>query len=236
MDSGADTAEAVGCPIRKSTDQSLLAAPHGLSQRAASFIASQCQGIHQMPLRRLISDEPRTHRDVGGSPSVFGSIRAPPLRPAKTGGLEDAFTLSPRPVPAQRHRCRPAGPVRAFSVTSSSSHVQDPVMRPQGGTRQSSSVSGPDPDATSGSGRRDAPAAASVRRPAGCFLRKEVIQPQVPLRLPCYDFTPVADLTVVGCLLAVSAPASGKANSHGVTGGVYKARERIHRGVLIRDY
>ena len=68
------------------------------------------------------------------------------------------------------------------------------------------------------------------------FLRKEVIQPQVPLRLPCYDFTPVADLTVVGCFLAVSAPASGKANSHGVTGGVYKARERIHRGMLIRDY
>ena len=48
-----DTAEAVGCPIRKSTDQSLLAAPHGLSQRAASFIASQCQGIHQMPFIRL---------------------------------------------------------------------------------------------------------------------------------------------------------------------------------------
>ncbi len=70
----------------------------------------------------------------------------------------------------------------------------------------------------------------------GLFLRKEVIQPQVPLRLPCYDFTPVADLTVVGCLLAVSGPASGKTNSHGVTGGVYKARERIHRGVLIRDY
>ena len=68
------------------------------------------------------------------------------------------------------------------------------------------------------------------------FLRKEVIQPQVPLRLPCYDFTPVADLTVVGCFLTVSAPPSGKANSHGVTGGVYKARERIHRGMLIRDY
>jgi hypothetical protein len=68
------------------------------------------------------------------------------------------------------------------------------------------------------------------------ILRKEVIQPQVPLRLPCYDFTPVADLTVAGCFLAVSAPSSGKANSHGVTGGVYKARERIHRGMLIRDY
>ena len=68
------------------------------------------------------------------------------------------------------------------------------------------------------------------------ILRKEVIQPQVPLRLPCYDFTPVADPTVVACLLAVSTAPSGKTNSHGVTGGVYKARERIHRGMLIRDY
>ena len=67
-------------------------------------------------------------------------------------------------------------------------------------------------------------------------LRKEVIQPQVPLRLPCYDFTPVADPTVVCCLLAVSAQPSGETNSHGVTGGVYKAWERIHRGMLIRDY
>ena len=75
-----------------------------------------------------------------------------------------------------------------------------------------------------------------INSASSSILRKEVIQPQVPLRLPCYDFTPVADLTVVGCFLAVSAPASGKANSHGVTGGVYKARERIHRGMLIRDY
>ena len=65
---------------------------------------------------------------------------------------------------------------------------------------------------------------------------KEVIQPQVPLRLPCYDFTPVMNHTVVGDLLAVSLPASGTTHSHGVTGGVYKARERIHRGVLIHDY
>ena len=49
-----DTAEAVGFPIRKSTDQSLFAPPHGLSQRITSFIASQRQGIHQMPLSRLI--------------------------------------------------------------------------------------------------------------------------------------------------------------------------------------
>ena len=56
---------------------------------------------------------------------------------------------------------------------------------------------------------------------------KEVIQPQVPLRLPCYDFTPVIGHTVVSVLLAVRLPTSGATNSHGVTGGVYKARERI---------
>ena len=65
---------------------------------------------------------------------------------------------------------------------------------------------------------------------------KEVIQPQVPLRLPCYDFTPVIGHTVVSVLPRVRLPTSGATNSHGVTGGVYKARERIHRGILIRDY
>ena len=65
---------------------------------------------------------------------------------------------------------------------------------------------------------------------------KEVIQPHVPVRLPCYDFTPVIDHTVVSALLAVRLPTSGAINSHGVTGGVYKTRERIHRDMLIRDY
>ena len=65
---------------------------------------------------------------------------------------------------------------------------------------------------------------------------KEVIQPQVPLRLPCYDFTPVMNHTVVTVLPKVRLATSGATHSHGVTGGVYKARERIHRGVLIHDY
>jgi hypothetical protein len=77
---------------------------------------------------------------------------------------------------------------------------------------------------------------ANLKALSADILRKEVIQPQVPLRLPCYDFTPVAEPTVVSCLLAVSALPSGESNSHGVTGGVYKAWERIHRGMLIRDY
>ena len=66
--------------------------------------------------------------------------------------------------------------------------------------------------------------------------RKEVFQPHLPVRLPCYDLAPVTGFTLVGCLLAVGAPVSGTPSFHGLTGGVYKARERIHRGVLIRDY
>ncbi len=67
-------------------------------------------------------------------------------------------------------------------------------------------------------------------------LRKEVIQPQVLLRLPCYDFTPIMNYTLGGCSLAVSAPTSSATHFRDVTGGVYKARERIHRGMLIHDY
>ena len=73
----------------------------------------------------------------------------------------------------------------------------------------------------------------------GCqkmLLRKEVIQPHLPVRLPCYDFVPIAGSTLDGSVLAVRPPASGVSNFHDVTGGVYKARERIHRCVLTSGY
>ena len=67
--------------------------------------------------------------------------------------------------------------------------------------------------------------------------RKEVIQPQVLLQLPCYDFTPITAHTLSARLLYRLAKAIlGTNNFRGVTGGVYKVRERIHRAVLIRDY
>ena len=62
------------------------------------------------------------------------------------------------------------------------------------------------------------------------FLRKEVIQPHLPIRLPCYDFTPVTDPALEHFC------ASGVIDFRGVTGGVYKARERIHRSMLTCDY
>ena len=75
-----------------------------------------------------------------------------------------------------------------------------------------------------GHGRRNADDAIGV------LLRKEVIQPHLPVRLPCYDFTPIAGPTFDSSLLAVGPLASGVTNFRGVTGGVYKARERIHPG------
>ena len=68
------------------------------------------------------------------------------------------------------------------------------------------------------------------------FLKKEVIQPHLPVRLPCYDFTPLTKRTFGMVLLAVRLTTSGTPHSDGVTGGVYKARERIHRTVLMCDY
>ena len=67
-------------------------------------------------------------------------------------------------------------------------------------------------------------------------LRKEVIQPQVLLQLPCYDFTPIMIHTLGAIVLTVRIATSSTNHFRDVTGGVYKARERIHRVVLIRDY
>ncbi len=63
------------------------------------------------------------------------------------------------------------------------------------------------------------------------LLRKEVIQPHLPVRLPCYDLVPITNPTFDGSLLAVRPPASGVIDFRDLTGGVYKARERIHRSV-----
>ena len=125
MDSVRDTACAVGCPIRKSTDHSLLAAPHGLSQRATSFIASQCQGIHQMPFRRLILIQRYAPR-AGTSPNAHHT--SPP---------QDALTY--RPLVSKRPEVRPR------SLTCLLHAVHDPARRPhcRESERQDSCLSWP---------------------------------------------------------------------------------------------
>src|ERR1051325_11745179 len=67
---------------------------------------------------------------------------------------------------------------------------------------------------------------------AKMLLRKEVIQPHLPVRLPCYDFVPIAGPTFDRSPpQGVGPRASGVADFRDVTGGVSKARERIHRSV-----
>ena len=70
-----------------------------------------------------------------------------------------------------------------------------------------------------------------ARSPPNLSVRKEVIQPQVPLRLPCYDLVLITDPTFDSSLLTVRPLASGVTDFHDLTGGVYKAQEHIHRGV-----
>ena len=63
-----------------------------------------------------------------------------------------------------------------------------------------------------------------------------MIQPQVPLRLPCYDLVPITKLAFGAVLLTVGLATSGALSFRGLTGGVYKAQEHIHRSMLTYDY
>ena len=79
MNSARDTRCRVGCPIRRSRDQRSLASPPGFSQRAASFIASQCQGIHQMPFFRARSQgTPAPRDDPQDHPKISRTASRPP--------------------------------------------------------------------------------------------------------------------------------------------------------------
>ena len=86
-------------------------------------------------------------------------------------------------------------------------------------------------DLGSGSWRLEVGSQTSSPTPASQFLRKEVIQPHLPIRLPCYDLVPLTGHTFGSSLLAVGPLTSGTADSGDLTGGVYKARERIHRSL-----
>jgi hypothetical protein len=233
-----------------------LARPAPAAAPPGRRVAYPCQ-VPDAPARDRHRQSARPPRDQGGPqrpasttpPHDVKGTRAPPTRrrtgpPARgrAGGPRNSLTAD-RPwgmaAPPRRDGATPSGVVGPGRLERPTSRLS--------GVRSDRLSYGPAPDARGGrrgglgegTGGRRGPACDAPRgRGLRGDLRKEVIQPQVPLRLPCYDFTPVADLTVDGCLRAsaVSPPASGRANSHGVTGGVYKARERIHRGVLIRDY
>ena len=190
-----------------------LTTPRGLSWPPTSFIGSWCQGIHRAPLK--------TWPQMLASTVQFSNNDQPPITPghnrsslgsASRGFIPSDTQQRARPVPVRRscfprseeqysHACDP-DPGRIINV---------PPLSNQHRTFA-------DELASDRLGRLEV------------LLRKEVIQPHLPVRLPCYDFVPIASPTFDSSLpQGVGPPASGVTDFRDVTGGVYKARERIHR-------
>ena len=134
MDSVRNDPRGPGCPIRRSADQRVLAPPHGFSQRATSFIASQCQGIHRMPLplrlipaQTLATHAPRAENDT------------PPLTTVPPNPHACARSTTPRPprrpAAATRpcHQARRTGrrPPNKDRSAKPLHHVQDPPVARQ---------------------------------------------------------------------------------------------------------
>src|SRR5699024_4345749 len=216
-----------------------LTAPRGLSQPPTSFIGSWCQGIHRVPLNTYNT---QTYKDARVHCPVLKQHTHPTdTRPARASAGTSASTQENQPRPAPHahpphkqthpHGQDAHGPVPSkpnSMPTSAPDHHA--ATHPQTGaghhtliacTRRSQCP----PKSHPGMHPRHATRHQTL-------LRKEVIQPHLPVRLPCYDFVPIADPTFDGSLpTGVGPPASGVPNFHDVTGGVYSARERIHRSV-----
>jgi hypothetical protein len=203
-----------------------LTAPRGLSQPPTSFIGSWCQGIHRTLLNTY---KQRCSRPLCSSQTTHKT--EPDATPARTTALRyDCESSLVVILPKRKHSRVLSGP-NSVSIypPRSKTQLRPPAMKPvsvppmsiRRTTYASETVSATDvyPPTTVG-----------VR--GEVLLRKEVIQPHLPVRLPCYDFVPIANPTFDGSLpQGVRPPASGVTDFHDVTGGVYKARERIHRSV-----
>ena len=202
-----------------------LAAPRGISQPATSFIGFQRQGIHRVPLTTC-RDDARARYEV---PNDHTRTRtAPTPTPTPTNVDTDRGTVrNPNPTGHQPAPLKAAQ--RATPPTSTEHHGPNPPP-PLTGDNQA--------PPNSIQHRRTAPQPASTGTPPTpqrgrrrSLPRKEVIQPHLPVRLPCYDFVPIAGPTFGSSPQTVRPLTSGVADFHDVTGGVYKARERIHRSV-----
>ena len=169
---------------------------------------------------------PALTRWSGRSPSNQGTGRHIVLDSAHTGSAADAIRES---LPL-RFRNFPQYPALARRTRQPSSLVQGtygPIGPWEPDVKYNAAIAlrKPRPSAVS---RQPHHAHSSTWR---TLRRKEVIQPHLPIRLPCYDFVPITSHTFGASLLAVGPATSGTPGFRDVTGGVYKARERIHRSV-----
>ena len=179
-----------------------------------------CAGSRPSPAGFPHSGTPGS-RPVCGSPGTIAACRALRRLPAPRHppcALNTFGTLSPSGFRSCKCSLEKSLPLRAMRLSGCPACDS---REPRG------------PDAAEG---EVFSAVWTFASPLPFLPRKEVIQPHLPVRLPCYDFTPLAPHTFGASPLSVGPATSGADDSGGVTGGVYKARERIHRGVLIRDY
>ena len=194
-----------------------LTAPRGLSWPPTSFIGSWCQGIHRAPLK--------TWPQMLASTVQFSNNDQPPITPpSQASSLGPALKADLTAVPSdtqQRARHDPP-PDHAFHAPKSSTSSPD--------NREPCRIINVPPMSNHRRTFADVLASGPPQARLEVLLRKEVIQPHLPVRLPCYDFVPIASPTFDSSLpQGVGPPASGVTDFRDVTGGVYKARERIHR-------
>ena len=195
-----------------------LTTPRGLSRPPTSFIGSWYQGIHRAPLitwpQMLASTMQFSNNEPSPTPHTpTQTVRDQRARQQKgknpTHKEQGPFPQDPTACPTQPPDTDSL-PHPAHSGAVLTIHTQQP-----------SRIANVPP--MSNHSRTHA-------RSWHMLLRKEVIQPHLPVRLPCYDFVPIASPTFDDSLpQRVGPPASGVTDFRDVTGGVYKARERIHR-------
>jgi hypothetical protein len=202
-----------------------LTAPPGLSQPPTSFIGPWYQGIHRPPLPTYPTHKthittnhrtpknknarvhyanlnpPPTHHHTTHTQQAAQSCLAPRQQPRHhTGNGQQPTQGHPRLFPQNLNRVSTALPARTATLFPHHPQGFTPgtaVLDAAGTNRQNSPVSPPTSNPGPTAGPRGSWTATSPSRPQ-TLLRKEVIQPHLPVRLPCYDFVPIASPTFDG--------------------------------------
>ena len=221
-----------------------LTAPRGISQPPTSFIGSLCQGIHHAPLNTYNTKNQNMRQNYTTTNNTSHQ-QATPHGQHMCARCSQPLSTNQTPHPTTKMERQPAYPrfptrdeePRACCLKSPIvclAILTSPITRIP---YRLNVCCAPEPhplQATAHLTNRSGTEPHTMWAGLGLvvLLRKEVIQPHLPVRLPCYDFVPIADPTFDGSLpQGVRPPASGVTDFHDVTGGVYKARERIHRSV-----
>ncbi len=221
----------------------LISLPPGTEMFQFSGFASRLLGIRRLQRRGLPHSGTCGSARACQSPQLFAACRAlPRLREPRHSPCALSYFRSCSRPPVSRGAfsfCLLVGKRSRARLLCFSKNVKDrwpaplgrPWSGPGGATPRPAALRRPSPLRVTPARSRAAAVACKPTRKASLRLRcsrKEVFQPHLPVRLPCYDLAPVTGFTLGRSFRSRT---SGPSSSHGLTGGVYKARERIHRAV-----